>query len=246
MFYANRILALAALASCAASSYAAVVGTPIATFKTADNSKDIVLSAAHSSFATDYSTYAALTSNVYAVLGYYSGVGNADLAWSDSTLNSITGPVVVANPGANGNTGSIVYKFTVDPSVTVTSGTITAHVAFYGTPTAATASSLLMGVSSTLTTPANLSGVSNLSSFTKTSVQSTSSTYGIYYETWTLNVPTDTSTFYVIIGDYGYSGRLGIQSLSVNVQTAPVPEPATFGVLGLVGGSLLIARHRRR
>jgi len=154
---------------------------------------------------------------------------------------------------------SLIFKFTTDPGLEFTGGTITVsgYVDIGG-------SNNPVGLNPRIQTGADLSldGGGSVNGFNW--IGSPTDTQGYTYDgvggnfTWTLNIPTNVSTFYLAIEDNGqnasgsalndafYIGNGSepmASSIKLNATVAAVPEPGMLGALGL---GLLALRRRGR
>ena len=207
-----------------------------ATFTTTDNSRDIPLSISAPSWTLNESTADTATMKIHSLVGNSNTTGQAAAGWLDNELRVGT--------DFNWQNGGFAWKFNLLDGQTTTGGTITANIRFVGTPSTQKAGTFL-GVGQTFVPTGSLLNF-NQADFTQVGMASTSTSYGGYLETWSVNVPTGLSTFFVVFAKMSnQSDRADLLSLQTNITA--IPEPSTSAMIG-IGFSMLLAlsRYKRR
>ena len=208
-----------------------------ATFTTTDDSMNIPLSISARSWTLNASTADTANMNIHSLVGYTDTAGQAAVGWW------VGGNLRVGST-SDSRDGAFAWKFQLLDGQTTTGGTISANISFYGTPSSQSAGTFL-GVGQTFVPTSGLLNF-NQADFTKVGLASTSNTYDGYTETWSVNVPTGISTFYVAFAKMGSSGATTVlNSLQANITA--IPEPSTSAMIG-IGFSMLLAlsRYKRR
>ncbi len=240
-----------------------VTGPPVAGFTTVDNTKDNVLTSASPTFAADMSTYATFASEVHSLLGDNTTPGQSDFEFQDNTsADGIHGdiflPYAMVGRAANGQNGTVLYKFVVQSGYeTAAGGTISANMYFRHDPVGAHGQNAWIGV--TTNTPViagDLGGFASDAGFTTVTMEDRfgpGSGYASYTGLVTLDVPVGATTFYVafsdvfqgIDGSAGSSARLAIGGLNVNaiLSSTSIPEPASLMLLAAGGAAMFIRRR---
>jgi len=224
------------LSSLCAATLVTGAGQQNATFTTTDNSMNIPLSISVPSWTLNESTADTANMNIHSIVGYSPTAGQAAVGWVGGKLR--------VGSTSDSRDGGFAWKFTLLDGQTTTGGTITANITFYGTPSSQSAGTFL-GVGQTFVPTSNLLNF-NSAAFTKVGLTSTSTSYSNYTETWSLNVPTGVSTFYVAFAKLGSSGATtALNSLQTNITA--IPEPSTSAMI-VIGFSMLLAlsRYKRR
>jgi len=173
--------------------------------------------------------------NIHSLVGYTPTAGKAGVGWSSGKLR--------VGPG-DSRDGAFAWKFTLLDGQTTTGGTISANISFYGTPSTQKVGAFL-GVGQTFVPTSGLLNF-NQADFTKVGLASTSTSYisGIT-ETWSVNVPTGLSTFFVVFAKMGSSsGIVDLNSLQTNITA--IPEPSTSAMIGIGFSILALSRYKRR
>jgi len=205
-----------------------------ATFTTTDNSRDIPLSISAPSWTLNESTADTATMNIHSLVGNSNTTGQAAAGWISNELRVGT--------DYNWQNGGFAWKFKLLDGQTTTGGTITANIRFVGTPSTQSAGTFL-GVGQTFVPTSGLLSF-NQADFTKVGSASTAS-YGVYSETWSVNVPTGLSTFFVVFADMStQSNRADLLSLQTNITA--IPEPSTSAMIGIGFSILALSRYKRR
>jgi len=204
------------------------------TFTTTDNSRDIPLSISAPSWTLNESTADTAAMKIHSLLGNSNTTGQAAAGWISNELRV---------GDFNWQNGGFAWKFKLLDGQTTTGGTITANIRFVGTPSTQSAGTLL-GVGQTFVPTSNLQTF-NSADFTKVGLASTSTTYGGYLETWSVNVPTGLSTFFVVFAKTStQSNRADLLSLQTNITA--IPEPSTSAMIGIGFSILALSRYKRR
>jgi hypothetical protein len=225
--------ALSLSSLCAATLVTA--GAQNTTFTTTDNSMNIPLSISAPLWTLNQSTADTAAMNIHSLVGYTATTGKAAAGWQSGKLRVGAG---------DSRDGAFAWKFTLLDGQTTTGGTISANISFFGTPSTQKAGAYL-GVGQTFVPTGGLLNF-NQAAFTQVGLASTSTTYGNYTETWSVNVPTGLSTFFVVFAKMGSSsGIVDLNSLQTNITA--IPEPSTSAMIG-IGFSMLLAlsRYKRR
>jgi len=207
-----------------------------ATFTTTDDSMNIPLSISARSWTLNASTADTANMNIHSLVGYSPTAGQAAVGWVGGKLR--------VGSTSDSRDGAFAWKFTLLDGQTTTGGTITANISFFGTPSSQSAGTFL-GVGQTFVPTSGLLNF-NQADFTKVGLASNSTTYDGYTETWSVNVPTGISTFYVAFAKMGpASATTVLNSLQTNITA--IPEPSTSAMIG-IGFSMLLAlsRYKRR
>ncbi|HEX7010863.1 MAG TPA: PEP-CTERM sorting domain-containing protein [Phycisphaeraceae bacterium] len=233
-----------------------VTASPQTGFTTLDNSKDHVLTSASPTFTADLSTFATFTSEAYSLLGSSTADGIADFEHQaadgpDGVHGDIFLPYAMVGRNANGETGTIIYKFVVQSGYeTDTGGTVAMNVYFRHDPDTFHGDNAWVGIHTSVSIPGGLYWLLNDGDFDRVTMRERfggGGGFNTYTGLVTLDIPVGATTFYVAISDVfqgGYSSaRLAIGSLEVNANLRAVPEPAS---MALMGGALALFVMRRR
>jgi hypothetical protein len=208
-----------------------MVSPPVDIFMTEDNETGIEISSGVPAFDIDMSSWGALMSSVYAITGYYGGVGQADVQYETGSGPLFYGNInsdqyVMVGRGANGNTAAVVFKFVTQSGYkTAAGGTINADVYFNGTPSSQ-GGNMWLGINDSFQTGGGFQNISNVNDFTKSTAAAifNSSTYGNHEGSTSLAIPEGLREFYVVLADAGSSGRFALKSLSVDAQLTGDPN----------------------
>jgi len=254
------IFAIVAISTCLPMMVEAgtVTGSPVAGFTTADSSKDQLLLSALPSFTADLSTYATFTGQVHSILGQTSSDGIADLEHQaadgpDGVHGDIALPYAMVGRHANGENGTMLYKFVVESGYqTAAGGTISADVYFRHDPDSQHGDNAWIGVNPTASIPADLGRLSNDAGFQKVSMRDRfGGANGHGFDTYTgnvgVNIPAGLTEFYLAFSDVlesHSSARFAVTTLHVNGNLAAIPEPGSLVLLGFAG-MFLVSRYRR-
>lgn len=250
------VLALTSAGLATTAQAGVVTGTPVAVFTTTDNSRDIALTTGSPTFTADLSTYANFSAQTHSILGVgdtYPGtadVEHQDASGPDGVHGDIALPYAMVGRRANGQYGHFLWKFTLPAGYETGPGAqINADVYFRQDPNDGTqGSNALLGILDSLTVYSDSSGPSNYPPTVKTTAQDVFGGVGYHgFDTYTgsaaLAIPAGMTEFFVVFSDQASSARWALNSLSVNGNPVPVPEPASLGLL--VIGGLALKRRRR-
>ncbi len=235
-----------------------VTGPPVAGFTTAGASKDIPLTNATPSFTASLSAgdvYADFVAEAHSLLGDNGTPGQSDFEHQDdSSADGIHGdislPYAMVGRAADGQNGSVVYKFVTESGFeTSAGGTIAADMYFRHEPDTQHGDRAWIGVGTSLSVAANLGGITNDTDFTRVTMSDLfTGGFATYTGAANLNVPVGVTEFYVAFSDVfdgvHSSARLAITSLQVDANLAPtIPEPST-AVLSCIFGFAMFLRRR--
>lgn len=185
------------------------------------------------------------------------GAGNFRYVHDDTTTDLLTRVDIGA--GEDGRSGALIFKFTTNPGLVFSGGTITiSGSGFDGGGTGAGGLNVRVETGADLTlNPALTNGFAWVGSATDTQGRAYGGTpYADHTDSYALAIPTNVSSFYLAIEDNGvgvsgstvnqdfYLGRNVAMDTSVQLSAtvAAVPEPAVAGLLGL--GVLALRRRR--
>lgn len=250
------VLALAASAFACSVQAGVVTGSPVPTFMTTDNSRDIVLSTGSPVFTANLSTYASFSAQTHSILGAMSSpypgwadVEHQDASSADGIHGDIALPYAMVGRGANGNYGHFIWKFVLPAGYETGPGAkIDASVYFRHDPNDGTqGSNALLGILDTLSVYSDFSGPSNYPPTVKKTAQDVFGGVGYHgYDTYTgamsLDIPAGKTEFYVNFSDQASSARWALTAFSVTGNPVPVPEPLGASA---IGAAMLVLRRRR-
>lgn len=235
-----------------------VTGSPVVGFTTADSSKDHLLLNASPNFVADLSTYVTFTSQVHSLLGVTANDGIADFEHQaadgpDGVHGDIALPYAMVGRHANGENGTVLYKFVVEPGYqTAAGGKVNAAVYFRHDPDSSHGDNAWIGVNSTASIPGGLYYLLNDGDFDKVSMRDRFGGGGGGYASYTgdvsVDIPAGLTEFYVafsdVLGNSVSSARFAVTSLQINGSLAAIPEPSSL-LLFVCATSISIGLRRR-